>query len=297
MCDGSSYIDLHIHTFNSDGHYSPKEVIRVAKQNNTNFIAISDHDTIKGLDEFKSNLESGMIGVNGVEFSSYIVHDNKKVRLHILGYCFDKNNLKLLSLLSEMKEKRVSSHLHLLKMLREEIPNFPENNISKLDMEKYCWFDREIIKCLEGANYSIDTIEYYKEYFRYNKFSYGSDYDLKVKRVIDAIKSANGFVVLAHPMVYKINRDDITKIIIKLTTMGLDGIEIYQSDCSYEDSIYLKSLADKCNLLTSVGSDFHRSINSDGRIIGKGINQNLCVEETSLTNKILEKKKHFYGGR
>lgn len=297
MHKNGSFIDLHIHTFNSDGHYSPKEVVKIAKQNNTNFIAISDHDTIKGLSEFENNLEREMIGVDGVEFSSYIIHDNKKVKLHILGYGFDKNNPKLLSLLNEMKDKRINAHLNLLKMMREKITKFPESNISKIDIERYCWFDREIIKCLEDANYPIDIIEYYKDYFRCNKFSYGSEYDLDAKRVIDAIKSANGFVVLAHPMVYKISRDDITKIIIKLTKMGLDGIEIYQSDCSYEDSIYLKKLADSYNLLASVGSDFHRNVNSDGRIIGKGINQNLCIEETSLTRRILEKKKYFNGVR
>ena len=42
-----------------------------------------------------------------------------------------------------------------------------------------------------------------------------------------------------------------------------------------------------------MGSDFHRKINSDGRIIGKGINENLCITETTLTDQILMKKKYY----
>ena len=116
---------------------------------------------------------------------------------------------------------------------------------------------------------------------------------MEVQRVIDAIHSADGFVVLAHPMAYKLTRDEVTNIISKLSDLGIDGIEVYQSDCSVGDSLYLMQLADKFNLLQSVGSDFHRDFNSDGRMIGKGIDNNLCIEETSLTNKLLSLKKDF----
>ena len=67
------YIDLHIHTFHSDGYFSPTKIIDLSKTNNTNFIAISDHDTINGLNEFHRNLQPGMIGVDGVEFAVDLV--------------------------------------------------------------------------------------------------------------------------------------------------------------------------------------------------------------------------------
>lgn len=289
----NGYIDLHIHTTNSDGHFSPKEIVNLAYDNNTSFISISDHDSINGIEELKENLKDGMIGINGVEFSSYILINNKKVKLHILGYCFDANNEKLQCLLKEMREKRISAHLNLLKDAKEKILKLPEESLSVIDMEKYCWFDREFIKCLEKEKYSPDIIEYYKNYFKNNRFSYGSEYDLDVTRVIDAIKSANGYVVLAHPMAYKLTRKEITDVIKKLVDLGIDGIEVYQSDCCINDSLYLNDLANKYHLLESVGSDFHRKINSDGRIIGKGINENLCITETTLTDQILTKKKYY----
>lgn len=182
-------------------------------------------------------------------------------------------------------------------MVKEQLLRLPEKSLSKIDMERYCWFDREFIKCLEQENYSFEQIDYYKQFFKVNRFSYGDDYEIDVKRVIDSIHSANGFAVLAHPMDYKLNREDITNIILKLVDYGIDGIEVYQSDCNFEDSVYLNNLVDKYNLLKSVGSDFHRDFNSDGRIIGKGINNNLCIEETTLTNKLLSLKKYYRGGK
>lgn len=289
------YIDLHIHTNKSDGFLEPKEVIALAKSTQTKVIAISDHDSIDGLLELKSNLYCGMIGINAVEFSSYIINNGTKIRIHVLGYGFDSKSRELLNLLKEMNEKRINAHIDLLKFLRMKIRELPEERISKLNMDRYCWFDREIIKCMELENYSPETIEKWKKYFKLNKFSYGEYYDLDVKRVISAIKNANGFAVLAHPMVYKLSRMELENIVSDLVLLGLDGIEIYQSDCSVSDSLYLKNLADKNNLLCSVGSDFHRSINSDGRLIGRGINDNLCVEQISLVDKVLEKKKYFVG--
>lgn len=291
------YIDLHIHTNDSDGFYTPTEIVNMAIKNNTNFISISDHDSIDGIESFKKSLNKNMIGVNGIEFSSFIIIDNEKIKLHILGYGFDEKNIEFLNLVNEMKAKRRNAHIDLLKFFRQRLIILSENSMESLNFDRYCWFDREFIKCMEKDNFSEELINYYKDYFKCNKFSYGNEYELDCRKVISAIKNADGYVVLAHPMSYKLNREKISRIISKLACYGIDGIEIYQSDCSIEDSLYLEQLAKKYCLLTSVGSDFHRNINSDGRMVGRGINNNLCITETSLTNKILEKKKYYKGAK
>ena len=289
------YIDLHVHSNNSDGAFSPKQLVKMAYENNIGILAIADHDSICGLDEFKSNILTGMIGVKGVEFSSYIIDGNEKFRIHMLGYCFDEKNDYFQLLVDEMKTKRINTHLKLLKELEEKIKKLPEEEIRKLNMDRYCWFDREVINCLKQSNYSQEIIEELKKYYKINRFSYGEDYDLDVKRVIDAIHAAGGYAIFAHPMAYKFSKDKhkVEIIINKLIDMGIDGIEIYQSDCKIKDSLWLKQIVDSKNLLYSVGSDFHRIINSDGRQIGLGIDNNLCIEKTSLSNEIIREKKFF----
>lgn len=292
----NGYIDLHIHTNNSDGQFSPSEIIEFAQKSGTQFIAISDHDSINGLEEFHENLPVDMFGIDAVEFSSFILLNNRKIRLHLLGYGFDTKNYKMVSLLDEMREKRLSAHHNLLRLLQEQNVCLSDESLAKLDLERYCWFDREVIKCLEQEHYSPSLICEYRKYFKAHRFSYGADYDLDIKRAIETIKASGGYAILAHPMAYKLDRDDVSSIILKLLTFGIDGIEVYQSDCSDADSDYLNEIATKYSLLSSVGSDFHRLINSDGRIIGRGIDDNLCLTETSFANKVLEKKMVFKGG-
>lgn len=289
------YIDLHIHSYNSDGTFAPKQLLDMADKNNVGMLSITDHDSISGLNEFKYTIPFGMLGVKGIEFSCFIMDNNEKIKLHILGYCFDENNYLFQLLLKEMNEKRIAKHLKLIKDLREKIKKIPEEEIEKLNINKYCWFDREIISCLEQANYSKEIIDELRIYYKLNRFSYGSDYDLDVKRVIEAIHSAGGYVIFAHPMAYKFSNDldKVFRIIKRLINMGIDGMEIYQSDCLSKDTIWLNKIVNENNLLYSVGSDFHRIINSDGRQIGLGINNNLCITETSLTDEIIKSKKYF----
>ena len=289
------FIDLHIHSNNSDGTFTPEQLVDIADKNNVGILSITDHDSISGLEEFKCSIPPDMLGVKGIEFSSFIIDSNEKIKLHILGYCFDEKNYLFQSLVNEMTEKRIDKHLKLLKEVKEKIKRIPEEEIEKLNIYKYCWFDREVISCLKKAKYSIEIIDEVRNYYKINRFSYGGDYDLDVKRVIDAIHSSGGYVIFAHPMAYKFSndKDKVFRITNKLIHMGIDGIEIYQSDCLNEDTIWLDKIVNENNLLYSVGSDFHRVLNSDGRQIGLGISSNLCIKETLLTNEIIKSKKYF----
>lgn len=289
------FIDLHVHSNNSDGTFSPKQLVLMANKNNVGILSITDHDSISGLPEFQCTIPYGILGVKGIEFSSFIMVNNEKIKLHILGYGFDENNYLFQLLVKEMIEKRVDRHLKLIKDLREKIKKLPEEEIEKLNIYKYCWFDREVINCLEQAKYPKEIIDELRMYYKINRFSYGNDYDLDVKRVIEAIHAAGGYVVFAHPMAYKFSNDKdmVLKIINQLIYMGIDGIEIYQSDCSPENVLWLNKIVKGNNLLASVGSDFHRIIHSDDRQIGLGINNNLCRNETSLTNEIIKSRKYF----
>ena len=126
------FIDLHIHSNNSDGTFAPKQLVDIAEKNNVGILSITDHDSISGLDEFKCNIPYDMLGVKGIEFSSFIIDNNEKIKLHILGYCFDEKNYLFQSLINEMTEKRIDKHLKLLKEVKEKIKRLPEEEIEKL---------------------------------------------------------------------------------------------------------------------------------------------------------------------
>lgn len=288
------YIDMHIHTDNSDGQLSPKEVIEEASKNNTSFISIADHDSISGLNQFKQNLLSNMTGTNGIEFSAYIEIDGKKYKIHILGYGFDQNETKFHQLVEEMKNKRIFAHRKLIHGIEENTKLDLEESMSKVNIERYSWFDREIIKQLKSENLDDELMDKVKKYLEKEHFQYDKDYYVNAKKVIDTIHSAGGYVVFAHPMDYDFYKETITKIILKLTTLGIDGLEIYQSECTKEDSAWLKKMTEELGLLYSAGSDFHR-FNADGRVIGHGINESLCIKSTSLSKKLIKENKTYKG--
>ena len=84
----TSKYDLHIHSSYSDGTDTPKEILEKAKTLGIRNIAITDHDTIKGLKEGRQEAQKLKINfVNGVELSTFSLSE-----IHILGYGFDENN-------------------------------------------------------------------------------------------------------------------------------------------------------------------------------------------------------------
>lgn len=286
------YIDMHIHSDSSDGELSPKEIVEESVKNNTRIISIADHDSISSIDEFRKSLLKNMIGLNGVEFSSFIEIDNKRYKIHMLGYGFDQNEKSFHQLIEDMKNKRIIAHKKLITGVEENTKVDIEESISKINIERYSWFDREIVKQLKNDGYNEDIIAKIQEYLNTQHFQYGKDYYVDAREVIDIIHKAGGYAVFAHPMDYSFDKDTAIKIILKLAILGVDGIEIYQSECSKEDSQMLKMITEELGLLYSAGSDFHRH-NADGRKIGTGINNSLCINETTLTNELIKKKKIF----
>ena len=77
------YADLHVHTFFSDGTFSPEEVVTLAKEKNISCIAISDHDCTDGVEPaLKKGKELGVEVIPAVELT--VIENSKEI--HMLGY-------------------------------------------------------------------------------------------------------------------------------------------------------------------------------------------------------------------
>lgn len=291
------YVDLHAHSIYSDGHFTPMQLSDMAQKNSVGIFAISDHDTINHLIDYKNTLFDNMYGTNATEISSKIMFNGKPLKLHILAYGFDENNKEFLQVLNELKYKRMSAHIMLIETLKEQFANFPLEKVVNLDLERYCWFDRDIISCVRQSITDKDVVQLYIDYFKSHKFKYGKEYPIEAKEVIEAINSSGGISVLAHPFEYGLMPNEIKEVIKELVGYGLQGIEVYNSDCSKENSKLLMNEVNKYNLLYSAGTDYHRAINSNGKEIGIGLNHNLCIEETSVSNKLLTMRKLYTGSR
>ena len=118
-----TYIDLHIHSTASDGTFSPTEIIndalKLAGDKNPVVIALTDHDTVAGTEEFQkaaAKHKERLTAISGVEIST----DYHGVEIHVLGYNIDTKNKALLERLAVCRESRDGRNAKIIEKLQEQ---------------------------------------------------------------------------------------------------------------------------------------------------------------------------------
>lgn len=257
-------IDLHLHTYYSDGTMSPEALVSLAAQRGVDTVAITDHDGTGGIEEgLRAGEKYGVKVLPGIELST---EDEQGVYMHILGYCFDPDNRELKSELEHIRRKRVERNEKLLSALHEI----------------GCQITEEDLKLREGQDYvgkpifamalvRKGYINHPQEAFREGRFMRSETVrrvhreKVAAKRAVELITLAGGIPVLAHPMkISHLSKErgelffrKLDELILKLKSWGLQGIECYYSQHSLEETEKLIRLAQKYNLLITAGSDFH----------------------------------------
>ncbi len=244
--------DLHIHTDISDGSFTTEEVIKLAKEKGLTHIAITNHDTVKGLKEaIKLGEKYGVVVIPGIEISAY---DNKRNRkVHLLGYGFEleaKNIKRLCDRLLKDRNEMTLKQTEIIKNLGYDI--------SIEDVRKYAKnsdisYKQHIMQVMIDKGY-IDEIysPLYKELFKNSGACNMEVKYIDVYDAIDAIIKDRGIPVIAHPGQLK-----SYELIQELVDKGLVGIEKYHISNNEEDYKIIDELSKKYNLITTGGSDFH----------------------------------------
>lgn len=281
-------IDMHTHTCFSDGELSPDKLIKYAIDNGIGTIAITDHDTIKGIKNLDKNnsliVESGIKVIDGIELSAKI----DKGRMHILGYGIDVNNSKLNNKLGELKNNSLYSVLSLIIQIKndygisfsyDEIKELIDSNknLGRPDIAKLCWKNGYVNSVQDAFDkYLIDA---YKKTRKNNK-------GILYKECIELILESGGIPVLAHPKTLKLDDKELLCLLKDMINYGLQGIEVYHSSHTKEETLKYLELANELNLLISGGSDYHGPKTKPDIEIGTGKNNNLKIKELSLLNKL-----------
>lgn len=261
------YIDLHVHSNASDGTYAPALLVEYALQKKLSAFALTDHDTISGIESaICSAKHTSLKVIPGVELST--TYHSKDV--HILGLFIDYTSEWLINQLNELNNLRSKRNVLMCELLSKEGFNI---SMSKLH-EK---FGDTVITRAHFARYLLDEgyITSMKEAFDKYIDKDAPCYVPKVKctpqQAIDIIKNAGGVPVLAHPLLYNFTYDELEELIIFLKNNGLKGIEAIYSLNEGNDEENMLALAKKYNLKVTGGSDFHGSNKPDIDLgVGKG---------------------------
>jgi 3',5'-nucleoside bisphosphate phosphatase len=242
------HIDLHIHTFYSDGLASPEEVIKIVRQKRLAAFAICDHDNLEGYLKAKELLkDDGPELISGVELSSG--KDDEDI--HILGYDMAPDNDFLNDALEKFRQKRNQRGKKMLIKLKEMGIDIPYELV--LEIAGYSAIGRpHIADALVRAKKIGDYETAFRRYIGKDGPAYVPKENLEPKKAIELIHKAGGLAFLAHPGIGRAGQY-IDEFIIQ----GLDGIEVYHpKHGSRLKKIFLK-MAEEKSLLTSGGSDFH----------------------------------------
>lgn len=244
------YCDLHIHSTYSDGTFTPKEIVALAKEKGLCAIALTDHNNIDGLEEFEYYAKKAKIEFcGGCEFTTEF--EGKEV--HLLGLFLPQNKYpEIKAYLQTQIDAKEQSNIDCLNNLSKA--GYPVSYKELKDIYKNTYINRvHIAKLLlkknivSSINGAFDTLLNPE-----NKY-YNEPSKLDFAKTVQKIKEWGGVSVIAHPTL-DLERQEIEKL---LTETKPDGIEIYHSSYGKSEEEYAKELASKYNLLQSGGTDFH----------------------------------------
>ena len=242
------FADLHLHSTYSDGVYSPHELASMAKAAGITALALTDHDTLKGLPEMKEAAkETGIDFIPGVEFSAR--WENRQV--HIIGYGIDEHNALLLERLADVRNARRSRLEKIIKRLHEmgmpvEVP-VPEEGQRAVGRP-------HIARALVSQGYVKTVQEAFDLYIGEGKPAYQPQTKMTPPEAVMLIHQAGGLAVQAHPE----EIGDRALALKLLEALAYDGIEVYHpsaKDKTTED--FWLQIARGRKLLVTGGSDFH----------------------------------------
>ena len=246
-------IDLHTHSTASDGKLYPAELMRHAQAVGIEVIALTDHDTLSGLEE--ASEEAARIGVElipGVEISA----ENKPGTLHMLGYYVDPSDAELMETLSWLRGGRDDRNHIILSKLAELGCPLEWDEVAALAGGESMGRPH-IATAMVNRGYVSSFNDAFDRYLGKGAAAYTDRDKMTPEIAIKCIRSAGGLPVLAHPQTLSLSDDELSDLLSRLTSMGLAGVEVYYYSHSEEETALYSSLARKYGLIVTGGSDFH----------------------------------------
>jgi predicted metal-dependent phosphoesterase TrpH len=250
-----TFVDLHTHSTASDGTLAPSQVVREAKLAGLSAMALTDHDTVAGIEEAAAEARGvGIEFLPGIEISCQYPRPGT---MHLLGYGIDPGSRVLHETLRRLVEARDERNQRVIEALQQQGVAITPEEVRAASGGGVIGRPH-IAQVLVNKGYVSSVRDAFKQYLGQGGSAYFDKEMFTPRRAIELVRKAGGIPVLAHPVqLKKENFAQLTSAIKDLADMGLGGVEVIHSD--HRESLIheLAELAERFGLLQTGGSDFH----------------------------------------
>jgi 3',5'-nucleoside bisphosphate phosphatase len=249
--------DLQSHSTCSDGALAPADVVAAAAAAGVELLALSDHDTVDGVDEaLHAGDARGVRVVPAVELSAL---DGDREDLHVLGYLVDHRSPRLLEALRAFRADRAARAARMADALREcglelDLPRRP--SIGRPHLAQAAFAHPSNRMRLERERI-VNSSQLLEAYLIPGAPAYRRRTTPTVREAIDLVHEVGGVAVWAHPFWDVADPDKVRAAVDRFAAEGLDGVEAFYIAHDEAQTRLLAEHAQRRGLLSTGSADFH----------------------------------------
>ncbi len=256
--------DLQSHSLHSDGSLEPREVVAAAAQAGVELLALSDHDSVDGVQAAaEAAAELGVRLAPAVEISSV---DGSQQDLHVLGYMVDHDDPTLRERLRSWREDREHRAEAMGQALRELGYELDDSELERRRTKGQSIGRPHLADAVVNHPANAERLRaeglaersaFLVAYLIDGRPAFRPRTKPTVAESIQAIHEAGGVAIWAHPFWDVKDPDAVLEAIDRFRAWDLDGVEVFYATHTREQA---ELLADRCaalGLLSTGSSDFH----------------------------------------
>jgi predicted metal-dependent phosphoesterase TrpH len=252
-------IDLHTHSTASDGTDTPEQLVRRAASLGVSTLAMTDHDTLDGVDSvIGTAAQSGLTLIRGIELSTRVSDESdlRRRNAHLLAYFLSEPGPAFRTWLQGLRKYRRERNQRIAERLQElgVAVTLQEAEALGRNITARPHFAAVMIR----KGYVSNVREAFDRYLGETGQAYVEREDPPVEEAIRRARAAGGVTSLAHAI--RLNQPDPAREMQLISTWakeGLDALEVWHTDHGEADEIRYGRIADACGLARTGGSDFH----------------------------------------
>lgn len=253
--------DFHTHSTASDGILSPTELVNLAASGGVRYHALTDHDSTEGIAEARAASAKlpDHILIPGVEMGT----DIQGAEVHMLGLYLDPADDELQKILSELREGRLGRGRGIVEKLRGMGIMVEWERVQAIAGDAAVGRPH-VAQALVEAGYVDQISEAFDKWIGRNGPAYVERDKMTPAESVQCIVARGGMACMAHPA----DLDGLDGILAELKAAGMAAMEVYYKNYPPATIERLRKAAEKYDLISLGGSDYHGIHGNDERLPG-----------------------------